>query len=643
MSPILQENLNIKYDFALYKDIKSIKGTQAQKSLRSITERLSTPIQTTNKDTYLIGPYKLGTNEKRSNHNVESVSALVFDIDNPNGYAFEDIIALTSEYFGIVHTTWSHTVSNPRYRLVIHLKSEIPAREFSAVRDSFLLFNPELAAIVDPACSDISRAYYWFSFPPERADQAQCYVLMGNPIDPSNFKIPRHVEVQKRNLDHKAQTKLQQILMDNTTEGSRNKTLASLVGGLITKGLTKDETYRAATEWNSRLISPLQTDEVERTHSSIWKTHLRNNDQLHYDHNHKIAHHKNFQLIPAAELLASPPPKRDWVIEDFLPGKIVAAIIAAGGTGKSYLAMHIAISVASGISLFDQFKVTNPKKVVFISGEDDTTELQRRLYKVAATLSGQPKTLINENLNFIDLADSFELFTERNKQGEISITENPSKICESITSKIGDEIGLVIVDPISRFRGGEENLAADSTRFVQALQQIRDQLNTAVLCLHHVNKSAGAGGSQNNSRGSSAFIDGVRLVFQLNSMAEKDIKNSYGTQLNLPQVLTLQSVKSNYGRPVAPLVLARRNDGSLEAFDLIPGDGQQKAILLQIQQEKLSKTQFKELFGGVKSKFGLAEKALAEKLEALNRAGLISIPKRSPMTVTEKGQKIINS
>jgi RecA-family ATPase len=641
MSPTLQENLNIKNDFVLYNDIKSVKALQAHKSLRSITERLSTPIETADKDTYLVGPYRLGANEKRANHNVESVSALVFDIDNPKGYAFEDIVALTSNYFGILHTTWSHTENSPRYRLVVHLKKEIPAREFSKIRDSFLFFNPELATIVDPACSDISRAYYWFSFPPERANNAQCCVLMGNPIDPTAYKNPNYLEAQKNRSTHQT-TRLQEILAGTTTIGSRNKNLASLVGGLIAKGQTRNESLKSALQWNSQLVDPLPNDEVERTHNSIWKTHSRNNTQPNYDH-HIIAKNKNFELIPASKLLASPPPKRDWVIEDFLPRKIVAAIIAAGGTGKSYLAMHIAISVASGNSLFDQFNVKNPKKVVFISGEDDTTELQRRLHKVAATLTGQSKTLLDKNLNFIDLADSFELFTERNKQGEISITENPSKICDSITSKIGDDIGLVIVDPISRFRGGEENLAADSTRFVQALQQIRDQLNTSVLCLHHVNKSAGAGGSQNNSRGSSAFIDGVRLVFQLNSMAEKDIKNLYGIQQNMPQTLTLQSVKSNYGKPIPPLILARRNDGTLEVFDLIPGDSQQKAILIQIQQDKLSKTQFKELFGGVKSKFGLAEKALAEKLEALNAAGLINIPKRNPMTITETGRKLINS
>ena len=154
----LQENLSIKSDFALFNNIKSVEANQARKSLRSITKQLSTPIESNEKNTFLVGPYKLGPDGKRANQNIESVSALVFDIDDPNGYTFEDIVALTSDYFGVLHTTWSHTKDAPRYRLVIHLKEEIAACDFSEVRDNFLFFNPELASIVDTACKDISRA-----------------------------------------------------------------------------------------------------------------------------------------------------------------------------------------------------------------------------------------------------------------------------------------------------------------------------------------------------------------------------------------------------------------------------------------------------------------------------------------------------
>jgi RecA-family ATPase len=642
MNACLQQKLDVKNDFALFNNIKNTTAKQAHKSLRSIIQKLSTPIESYQKDTYLIGPYKLVSGERRANQNVKSVSALVFDIDNPANYTFDDLVALTSNYLGILHTTWSHTTKNPRYRLVIYLKEEVLAKDFKAVRDNFLFFNSELATIVDVACSDISRAYYWFSYPPNKSDQAQCCVLMGGLLDPSTLKTPIFAVKNYQSPIFKSQ--LQAILKGGAPEGSRNMSLASLVGGLIKRGLTRTETFAEAVEWNQALSTPLPSEEVERTHNSIWNTHLRNNSNAAIaTATTQTSPGDRFKLIPASGLLATPPPKREWVVPDFLPSKIVAAIIAAGGTGKSYFAMHVAVCVASGTPLFGKFQPKSATKVVFISGEDDKNELQRRLHKAVSGLSPQERTLVDQNLHFIDLADSFELFTEKNNKGEIQITQIPSIICNQITHQVGFDVGLVVVDPIARFRGGEENLATDATRFVQALQQIRDRLNAAVLCLHHVNKGAGNGGNQNNARGSSAFIDGVRLVFQLNTLLESEIRKLYGNPLDIPYLLTLQSVKSNYGKPVQPIVLARRDDGSLEPFEVAAKDHQKTDLLKEITTCKLSKTQFKELFGGVKKKFGLAEKVLLEKLEQLNREGFITIPNRGPMTVTESGKKLINS
>jgi predicted transcriptional regulator len=91
------------------------------------------------------------------------------------------------------------------------------------------------------------------------------------------------------------------------------------------------------------------------------------------------------------------------------------------------------------------------------------------------------------------------------------------------------------------------------------------------------------------------------------------------------------------------MILARRDDGCLELFDVIAEDHQQNDLIKEIEVCNLSKTQFKAFFGGVKKKFGLAEKALLEKLEQLNREGFITIPNRGVMTVTESGKKLTNS
>lgn len=351
-----------------------------------------------------------------------------------------------------------------------------------------------------------------------------------------------------------------------------------------------------------------------------------------------------FNLIPASDLLASPPPPREWIIKNFLPSKIVAAIIAPGGAGKSYLAMHIAVTAASGSSLFSKFRATKPSKVVFISGEDDKIELQRRIHAVTQDLADVLKESVSKNIFFIDFADSFELFTNKSMVGEVYMTDVPNKLVESITDAVGGEVDLVIVDPISRFRGGEENSAADTTRFVQALQFIRDKLNTTVLTLHHVNKGAKSNGSsQNNARGSSAFIDGVRLVLELNVLSDEEIKKLYGPPLVMPRLLTLSTVKTNYGTPIDPLVLSKRSDGSLELFNIPAGEHQKVAILQEIKISNLTKTQFKEAYGDVNGKFGLSEKSLVKKLDEYEHEKLIEIPNRLPMKLTQLGESLITS
>jgi RecA-family ATPase len=212
----------------------------------------------------------------------------------------------------------------------------------------------------------------------------------------------------------------------------------------------------------------------------------------------------------------------------------------------------------------------------------------------------------------------------------------------AIKQKLGDEVGLVIVDPVSRFRGGEENSAGDTTRFVQALQYIRDQLNATVLTLHHVNKGAKTNGStQNNARGSSAFIDGVRLVYELNAFSEDEVKKHYGANGIIPRVMTLNSVKSNYGKPIEPLTLSKRMDGSLELFTMQAGQHQKLAILQEIKVSQLSKTQFKQTYGSAKGKFGLAEKALIDKLTEYEKEGLVTIPSRGVMTLTQAGENLL--
>ncbi len=636
-------NQEVKYPISFYGNLTSTEAKTIEVTWDKVCTKLAEPIISDTKEVSLYGPYRLDDGATRSNNNVREVSWLVFDIDDAQGRLAQDIVNLVIDYDAILHSTWSHTKENPRYRLIINLLNPIPAKHFSTVRNGFLFFNAELASIIDKACSDPSRAYYLFSYPNERKDYAEYIVNKGRPLDTATCLMPTQSNAQPLVIN--TSTPISSVASGGLIEGGRNNALTIFVGGLIGKGKSFNDSLSLALAWNETLLPPMDESEVIRTHQSIWKTHLRNHPEITSQTIAPVQAQsivKQFTLVPASDLLASPPPPREWLLTEFLPKKIVASIIAAGGTGKSFLAMHIAVALAAGSSLFSKYIASTPSKVVFISGEDDKIELQRRLHSVT---QGMPPNLIksiSSNIQFIDLADSFELFTYKPPSGEVSMTTVPVDLVNAIKQKLGDEVGLVIVDPVSRFRGGEENSAGDTTRFVQALQYIRDQLSATVLTLHHVNKGAKTNGStQNNARGSSAFIDGVRLVYELNAISEEEVKKQFGASGLIPRLMTLNSVKSNFRKPIEPLTLAKKTDGSLELFTMQAGQHQKLAILQEIKASQLSKTQFKQTYGSATGKFGLSEKALVQKLDEYAKDGLINVSSRAAMQLTKSGESLL--
>src|SRR3546814_14499736 len=96
------------------------------------------------------------------------------------------------------------------------------------------------------------------------------------------------------------------------------------------------------------------------------------------------------------------------------------------------------------------------------------------------------------------------------------ISDWSSDVCSS------DLLKLIVIDPASRFRGGNENSADDVTRFVEQLERLRQETGATVLVCHHANKASmnettGVRG-QAATRGSSAMTDGVRWQLNLSSV-----------------------------------------------------------------------------------------------------------------------------
>jgi len=626
--------LDKKYPTTLFAGVKNPQGKQVEFTYRKLLSKFSELLETDDKDTVLIAPCRL-SGHYRADKNVQEINQLVFDIDDPKGLSFEELTHLISKYAGCVHTTHSHRADSPRYRVVLPLSRPVDVAQWIELRSQFLFFNPEIAEIIDPVCKEPSRGYYAWSAPPDRVAYANFFVSMGAPLKPEHF-----ISSHRRPEIEKGANKFSELAKGGLESGSRNTSLASFLGSLINQGLSQQETLARCRDWNNTLRPPLDDEEVKKTHRSIWKIHLLKNSnsaESVSNANRPGPALRHFDLIAAVDLLNTTPKPRLYLVENFLARQIVAGLFAPGGVGKSSLTLNTAASVAAGRTLFGIFAVRAPGRVVILSGEDDREEIQRRLHRITGGFTSEEKALVGKNLFVIDLADAFELFTRKPSHGEIEITDVPAEIAKSIEDTVG-KVDLVIVDPASRFRGGDENFALDTTRFIQSLQFLRDRLEATIWLVHHVNKGARVNGAgQNNPRGSSALIDGLRLGYELNVMTKEQVKKTYADVNIDTELLSLSSIKSNYGRPIDPITLQRNQDGTLTLFNGNPAELAKDRLLKAINSAALTKSQFRDRYAGVKGQFGLSEKALMASIWGLVNEGLLIAQDRGVMALTQAG------
>ena len=214
----------------------------------------------------------------------------------------------------------------------------------------------------------------------------------------------------------------------------------------------------------------------------------------------------------AKHLLATEPPPQQYVIDGLIPEPVAAAIVAPGSTGKSFWLMQLAACVASGTPFMGQ-TVPRPGGVLMLGAEDDRDEMARRLQSIVREYEWDGCRLDPEALgeNFYPMSvlgqdnrltyhDGRDIVRDARRVNEVIATAN------SIPN-----LRLIIIDPVSRFRSGDENDNEAATRFVEVLEQIRQETGVTVLCAHHSRKGS-TGDGADDIRGASAFVDALRFA-----------------------------------------------------------------------------------------------------------------------------------
>ena len=464
------------------------------------------------------------------------------------------------------------------------------------------------------------------------------------------------VQAKRPNLTGHNTTSIPELMQRQCVDGERTHHLITLAGALLAKGFSQDGCISMCHLWNSQNIEPLEDDKIETTCASISKTDMRNHPERYA---HLLDSQPLFDLSAGRidRYLASNPPPRRWILKDLVVLGKAAAIIAPGGSSKSQWLLQLAVGVASGLPVADHWEDGEPGSVLVFFAEDDEDEIHRRLKRITdhLTMEGPAQELqgIEDRLYIYSTIGKDTLLTKRDTSGEVSSTGIVQGILQ-MAEKINN-LKLIIIDPASRFRGGEENSNEDATRFVEALETLAKRTGATVMIAHHTNKGSYSQDhepGQGASRGASALTDGLRWQMNLGRLTPAQLSAIGASKEQSGQYLAATVTKTNYSAFPAPVLLECLDRGYLTAISAAQSQQctQTQAILgilgilrvLAAQQKPITTRRLEEDHGGVGGALKRPKHEIRGIVKLAVQRGLLSGGERKPLTITALGTTMLN-
>ena len=100
------------------------------------------------------------------------------------------------------------------------------------------------------------------------------------------------------------------------------------------------------------------------------------------------------KAISMEEFLLSTLPERDYLLHPVIPEQGIVMLVAKRGIGKTFTALHMSLSVAGGLSLFN-WHAPKARRVLYVDGEMPAISMQERLAALATGMAAPPHAMQN--------------------------------------------------------------------------------------------------------------------------------------------------------------------------------------------------------------------------------------------------------
>lgn len=333
------------------------------------------------------------------------------------------------------------------------------------------------------------------------------------------------------------------------------------------------------------------------------------------------------EYVSAASLAGLPVPAREWSVPGIVPFGTVTKLDGDGGTGKSLLALQLAVATASGGRWIGQD--VRQGRALYIGAEDDRDEMHRRLVDVTQAQGLDLSDL--GALTFRSLAGKDALLAVQEGGGKNTLKATP--LYQAVARWIAEHRPvLVVLDTLSDLFGGNEIDRTQARQFIGLLRALCIEHRTTIVLLAHPSLTGMSSGT--GSSGSTAWSNSVRsrLYFRRIKFAEGDEPD--------PDARELEVMKANYGRigTVYPLrwragafVLETPPDG----LDRMAASAKAERVFLRLLRRFTDEgrhvsanpgpTYAPTVFAGSPDAEGCTKKALRAAMEALFAKGRLRV------------------
>ena len=242
--------------------------------------------------------------------------------------------------------------------------------------------------------------------------------------------------------------------------------------------------------------------------------------------------------VQPAHTLAVQPAERRWLIEDLWAAEAVGIVGGEPKCGKSFLALDLAVAVASGAPCLRRFRPAQTGRVLLFAAEDALHVVRARLAGIALAAGVALETLDIQVITAPTLR--LDLREDQRRLRETVATLRPT---------------LLVLDPFVRLHRIDENAAAEVAPVLAYLRELERDFHTAVLLVHHARKGAAHARAGQALRGSS----------ELHAWGDSNLYlRRYGDTLSL--AIEHRAAPSRDG-----LVVELRAHGEALAFHVVDG------------------------------------------------------------------------